>query len=136
MDAGFLYVLREVFEGVVNDLLGVGPRAVAVGIVGGPHDVLEVAQLPHGLRAPVVDNEAGVDLALEVLGGKERELEVGEAAVVGVVHAFQHEGEPTYATLAEDGVEPRVAFQDAREDKGTKHFVGARGSKAEADGGG
>ena len=86
---------------LLGDVLGgVGPHAVAVRVVGAPHERLH-AHVVDQLGADAVELERGLALPPPVVARLHLEAEVGEAVLPLEVHAVERVGYPADAALAE-----------------------------------
>ena len=114
-----------------DDLLGVGPGAVGVGVVAGPEDVLGADQVAGGQAGDVL-HEGGAHVAAEVgAGGRVGGEAVGAAqeavALEGVVQALHEVGDPADVVLDREGDQVRVALEDAAEDHRPQGALGEPG---------
>src|SRR4029450_7249709 len=78
----------EVAELLLDVLVGLGPHAVGVGIVGAPHQGLD-AHLLDQLAADAVELERALALAPPVVAWLHGEAEVAEAVLPLEVHAVE-----------------------------------------------
>src|SRR5262249_41484920 len=93
------------------DILGrLGPHAVAVGIVGAPHERLDAHVLDE-LGADAVELEGALALAAPVVARLHLEPEIAEAVFPLEVHAIERVGDPADAALAERDADVRVALE-------------------------
>src|SRR5947209_1472155 len=104
------HIGRQVAELLLDVLRRLGPHAVGVRIVRGPHDRFLTHVLDE-LGADPVELERGLALAPPVVARLHREAEVAEAILPLEVHAIERVGDPADATLAERDPEARMALE-------------------------
>src|SRR5215831_7582868 len=93
------------------DVLGrLGPHAVGVRIVRGPHQRLH-AHLVDELGADAVELERGLALPTPVVAGLHGETEVAEAVLPLEVHAIERVGNPADAAFAEGDPQARIPLE-------------------------
>src|SRR6267142_2480292 len=90
------FFLRDPFEVTLDDLARVRPGRHRVGIIGGPHDVLDPDELAVRHTDPIVD-EGRKDLASEVFRGRKLQLGRIEVAIffLGWIEVLQEKRKPT-----------------------------------------
>src|SRR5688500_6681533 len=103
-------------ELLLDVLRGLGPYAVGVRIVGGPHERVD-AHLVDEPRADAVELERRLALAPPVIARLHRQAEVAEAVFPLEVHAVQRVRDPADATLAEHDPEIRIALEHGGADE-------------------
>src|SRR6266511_4756325 len=122
---------RDILEIVLDGLPGVGPGAVGVRVVGGPHHPV-LSEDVEQAQPRVVDLKRGPDLPPEVRAGLHRQREPSVAApvlagvqelLVRVVHPLEHVGQPTDAGLGQHDPKRRVALERAGEDHARERLV-------------
>ena len=121
----------------LDDLLGVGPDAVWVGVVGTPDEIVNADVVGHVADAGVL-LEGGRALTIPVFAGLQVEgrveLLVHEAVVVLDVHALDDERNPAGATFAEDELEVREALARAAHDDADEPFGAGKLAQGRAGG--
>src|SRR6266571_7832070 len=91
---------RQVAELLLDILAGLGPYAVGVRVVGGPHERLG-AHLVDELGTDAVELERRLALAPPVVARLHRQPEVAEAVLPLEVHAVERVRDPADAALPE-----------------------------------
>src|SRR5437016_9717699 len=111
---------RRVLGRYIAEMLGervarLWPRAVAVRVVGRPHDVPQAGPMPLGDPGEVLD-EGGMSLAVPIGARLLLDGRLGPETVLveGLVHALDEVGNPADAALDEHEVERRVALEEDR----------------------
>src|SRR5581483_11121063 len=113
--------LRQALHLRGDDLPRVGPGAVRMGVVGGPHHAVLADDRQLG-EADRIVLESGPDLAMEVLAGPPFEQlpaalrpDIADLDVLAVlvVHPLQHVGQPGDPRLGQHQAQVRVALQHA-----------------------
>src|SRR5439155_8108572 len=85
-----------------------GPHAVAVRVVGAPHQGLDAHVLDE-LGADAVELECALALAAPVVARLHLEAEVAEAVLPLEVHPVERVGDPADPALAERDAHARIA---------------------------
>src|SRR6267378_1470038 len=104
--------LRDPFEATLDDLARMRPGRHRVGIVGGPHDVLDPDELAARHSDPIVD-EGRKDLASEVLRGRELQRGRIEVAILflRLIEFLQEKRKPADFILCGDELEMRESLE-------------------------
>src|ERR1700722_1092334 len=101
-------VHREMAPYLSHQLLGVGPRAVTVGVVGLEHDVVDPDAVA-GVDGRGVIDRAEPEVALEHIGGADVPAQAVPRPVNDVVEAVEEHGHPSDAALGHGDLQFGVA---------------------------
>src|SRR5581483_1190728 len=117
-DHALLLPLGHADERLLDHLAAVRPVVAVVGVVGGPHHVVDTDEVPH-LHGERLADERDQPVAPEVL---RRELLQGRArphavAPPVVVHVLEEVRDPTRTRLGRHHLQPREAVEDPRVDE-------------------
>src|SRR5437667_4234864 len=111
---------RQVAELLLDVLRRLRPHAVAVRIVGAPHERLDAHVLDE-LGADAVELERALALAAPVIARLHREAEIAEAVFPLEVHAIERVGDPADPAPAERDADVRVALEHGGTDHGRQN---------------
>src|SRR5215470_1501348 len=111
------HVRRQMAELLLDVLGGLGPHAVAVWIVGAPHERLH-ADVVDELGADAVELEGGLALPTPVVAGLHLEPEIVEAVLPLEVHPVESVGQPADAALSEGDADVGIALEHGAADHG------------------
>src|SRR5262249_39330358 len=105
----------QVAELALDVVLRIGPDAVGVWKVRGPHDVA-LADLVDQLDADRIGLIGRIALAAPILARRHLQIELLELVLPLGVHAVEHIRDPADASLTDDDLEAGVALEHTAED--------------------